>query len=89
MDCLMDALAMYASENLIPRFRRENAKTQGAWRKAEQLAGQLKALSPEAEKWMEVFEGEMLKIDVEQERAVLLGGISIGLELGQLYHRMI
>ena len=85
MEPLIDALTIYAAENLIPRFQKETAaQTRAAWRKVNQLVSQLKALDPEAEKWIEALKAEMLKIDTNQERAALLAGISIGLELGRL-----
>lgn len=85
MESLIDVLAIYAAENLIPRFREETAaQTRAAWREVNQLTGQLKALGPETEKWVEALKLELLKIDTNQERATLLAGISIGLELGRL-----
>lgn len=85
MESLIDVLAIYAAENLIPRFQEETAtQTRAAWREVNQLTGQLKALGPETEKWVEALKLELLKIDTNQERATLLAGISIGLELGRL-----
>ena len=85
MENLIDTLAIYAAENLIPRFQEETAaQTRAAWREVNQLAGQLKALGPETEKWVEALKLELLKIDTNHERATLLSGISIGLELGRL-----
>lgn len=82
---LIDALTLYANENLIPRFQRETAaQTHVAWRNVDQLAQQLKALSPEAGEHMEQLKEELLIIDSSHERAALLAGVSIGLELGQL-----
>ncbi len=62
MESLIDVLAIYAAENLIPRFQE----------------------GPEAEEWVEALKLELLKIDTNHERATLLSGISIGLELGRL-----
>ena len=85
MEDLIDVLAIYAAEYLIPRFQEETAaQTRAAWREVNQLAGQLKALGPEAEEWVEALKLELLKIDTNHERATLLAGISIGLELGRL-----
>ena len=82
---LIDALILYANENLIPRFQRETAaQTRAAWRKVDQLTEELKALSPEAREHMEQLKEELLTIDSSHERAALLAGISIGLELGRL-----
>jgi len=85
METLIDALTLYAVENLIPRFQRETApQTRAAWHKVDQLVEQLKALGPEAEKYVEKLHVELLTIDSNHERATLLAGISIGLELGRL-----
>ena len=85
MESLIDALTLYAAENLISRFQQETAvQTRAAWREVDWLTNQLETVSPEAKKWMEALKEELLKIDINQERAVLLAGISIGLELGRL-----
>ena len=85
MESLIDALTLYAAENLISRFQQETAvQTRSAWREVDRLTNQLETVSPEAKKWMEALKEELLKIDINQERAVLLAGISIGLELGRL-----
>ena len=85
MKSLIDALTLYAAENLISRFQQETAvQTRAAWREVDRLTNQLETVSPEAKKWMEALKEELLKIDINQERAVLLAGISIGLELGRL-----
>ena len=85
MESLIDALTLYAAENLIPHFQKETAaQTRAAWYEADKLTSQLKALGPEAENWIDELKAELLKIDINQERAVLLAGISIGLELGRL-----
>ena len=85
MESLIDALTLYAAENLIPRFQKETAvETKAAWRKVDQLTGQLRALGPKEEKWMDELKEELLTIDYNHERATLLAGISIGLELGRL-----
>ena len=85
MESLIDALTLYAAENLISRFQQETAvQTRAAWREVDRLTTQLETVSPEAKKWMEALKEELLKIDINQERAVLLAGISIGLELGRL-----
>lgn len=85
MESLIDALTLYAAENLIFRFQQETAvQTRAAWREVDRLTNQLETVSPEAKKWMEALKEELLKIDINQERAVLLAGISIGLELGRL-----
>ena len=50
METLLDALTLYAAENLIPRFQRETAaQTRTAWHKVDRLVEQLRALSPEAD----------------------------------------
>ena len=85
MESLIDALTLYAAENLISRFQQETAvQTRADWREVDRLTNQLETVSPEAKKWMEALKEELLKIDINQERAVLLAGISIGLELGRL-----
>lgn len=85
MKTLIDALIVYAAENLIPHFRKETAtQTRAACHKAGQPTDQLKALSPEAKRWMDARKTEQLTINGNQERAALLAGISIGLELGRL-----
>ena len=85
MESLIDALTIYDAENLISRFQQETAvQTRAAWREVDRLTNQLETVSPEAKKWMEALKEELLKIDINQERAVLLAGISIGLELGRL-----
>lgn len=85
MSDLIDDLSLYAAENLIPRFQQETAaQTRAAWRKVDQLVEQLKALSPEAEQYLEQLHGELLTIDFNRERAILQAGLSIGLELGRL-----
>ncbi len=85
MKTLIDALIVYAAENLIPHFQKETAtQTRAACHKAGQLTDQLKALSPEAKQWMDALKTEQLTINGNQERAALLAGISIGLELGRL-----
>ena len=82
---LIDALTLYANENLIPRFQRETAaQTRIAWRNVDQLTEQLKELGPEAGERIEQLKEELLTIDGNHERAALLAGISIGLELGRL-----
>lgn len=85
METLLDALSLYAAENLIPRFQQETAtQTRAAWHKVDQLVEQLKALSPEADRYLEQLHSELLAIDFNHERAVLQAGLSIGLELGRL-----
>ena len=85
MESLTDALVLYANENLVSRFQRETAaQTRVAWRKVDQLTEQLKASGPEAVKLMDQLKEELLTIDSNHERATLLAGISIGLELGRL-----
>ena len=85
METLADALTQYAAENLIPRLQQKTAaQTRAACYEADRLTSQLKALGPEAQKWMEQLEKELLVIDTNYEQASLLAGISIGLKLGQL-----
>lgn len=85
METVLDTLVLYAAENLIPRFQQETAaQTRAAWRKVDQLVEQLKALSPEADQYLEQLHSELLTIDFNHERAVLKAGLSIGLELGRL-----
>ncbi len=85
METLVDALTQYANETLIPRFERETAgRTRAIWHKVDELTEQLEALGPDAERWMGELKKELLNIDVNHERATLLAGISIGLELGRL-----
>ena len=85
METLLDALTLYAAENLIPRFQRETAaQTRTAWHKVDQLVEQLRALSPEADQYLEQLCSELLTIDFNHERATLRAGLSIGLELGRL-----
>jgi len=85
METLIDALLRYANENLVRRLQQDTAaETRAACNRVDQLTSQLEALGPEAEKWMGELRGEQAMIDVNNERAVLLAGISIGLELGRL-----
>ena len=85
MTDLIDDLSLYAAENLVPRFQRETAaQTKTAWHNVDRLVEKLKALSPEADQYLEELLNELLTIDFNHERAVLLAGLSIGLELGQL-----
>ncbi len=85
MSDLMDDLTLYAAENLIPRFQQETAaQTRAAWRKVDQLVEQLKALSPEADRYLEQLHSEPLTIDSNHKRASLQAGLSIGLKLGRL-----
>ena len=85
MKTLIDVLALYAAENLVPCFQKDPAaQTRAAYHKADQLTGRLEALSPEAAQWMDALKTEQLTVSLNQERAVLLAGISIGLELGRL-----
>ncbi|MEH2941201.1 hypothetical protein AALA83_05410 [Oscillospiraceae bacterium 44-5] len=85
MKTLIDVLALYAAENLVPCFQKDTAaQTRAAYHKADQLTGRLEALSPEAAQWMDALKTEQLTVSLNQERAVLLAGISIGLELGRL-----
>ena len=82
MKTLVDVLALYAAENLVPCFQKDTAaQTRAAYHKADQLTGRLEALSPEAAQWMDALKTEQLTVSLNQERAVLLAGISIGLEL--------
>lgn len=84
METLIDALAIYALENLTPRFQRETAaQTRYAWREVEQLTEKLKALGPEAEEWLKKLENARITIDQNHERATLMAGISIGITLGR------
>ncbi len=85
MGDLIDDLSLYAVENLIPRFQQETAaQTRTAWHKVDRLVEQLKALSPEADRYLEQLQNELLTIDFYRGRAVLQAGLSIGLELGRL-----
>ena len=85
MTDLIDALSLYAAETLVPRFQRETAtQTKAAWHNVGRLVEKLKALSPEAGQYMEELLNELLTIDFNHERAVLMAGLSIGLELGRL-----
>jgi len=85
METLIDVLVRYAAENVVSRFERENfAQTWAASDKVDELTERLEALSPEAKQLMEELKKEQVTIDFDQERAALLAGISIGLELGRL-----
>ena len=56
MESLIDALTLYAAENLISRFQQETAvQTRAAWREVDRLTNQLETVSPEAKKWMEAL----------------------------------
>jgi len=85
METLIDALVMYAAEHRTPRFEQETAlQTRAALREVEELVEQLKALSPEVEAYLEKLREKLVEIDRSYERATLLCGISIGLDLGRL-----
>ena len=85
MKTLPDVLMQYTEENLVTRFLRETAgKTRLAQQKADVLTGRLNALSPEAEQWLEELKSQWDEMNDGHETALLLSGISIGLELGRL-----
>lgn len=85
METLLDALTQYAEENLVVRLLRENTpQIQAARLRAEQLSEKLIALNPESEVCIEKLEDELNNIHACRERAFLLSGISVGLELGRL-----
>ena len=68
MESLIDALTLYAAENLISRFQQETAvQTRAAWREVDRLTNQLETVSPEAKKWMEALKEELLKM-MEESR---------------------
>lgn len=85
MKNLLDILMQYAEENLVVRLQRETAgMTRLAQQKADALTGRLSALSTDAEKWLEELKVEWAELNDSHEKALLLSGISIGLELGRL-----
>lgn len=84
METLLDALTRYAEENLVPRFRQETAgASAAAQRRAARLTDQLDALNPAAKQLLEELKVEWDTVSDGHCRAVLLAGISIGLELGR------
>ena len=82
MESLVEILAQYAEENLVSRILQQHApQIRAANSSAEQLAQQLKALSPEG---VDQLRNELDRVSSCREQAFLLSGISIGLKLGQL-----
>lgn len=85
METLLDALTQYAEENLVSRLLRENApQIQAARLRANMTAEALKELHPETADQIEKLEIELDGVHFCRERAFLLAGVSIGLELGRL-----
>ena len=85
METLLEALTLYAEENLIPRLVRENTPQIGDARlQAEQQASALGDLHPKAEAYVKKLEDKLGDVYSCRERAFLLAGVSIGLELGRL-----
>jgi len=85
MESLLEALAMYADENLIGHYEQENSLSMRAARhRVDVLSDRLEALGPEAKKLVEELRKKLLYIDFNNEQAALRAGISIGLELGRL-----
>ena len=82
MESLVEILAQYAEENLVSRILQQHApQIRAANSRAEQLAQQLKALSPGG---VDQLRNELDRVSSCREQAFLLSGISIGLKLGQL-----
>ncbi|USF27221.1 hypothetical protein N510_002167 [Firmicutes bacterium ASF500] len=85
MTTLMDVLAQYAEENLVSRLLLETGpQFSEAEVRVEELTAQIKAISPEAEGHVRRLTFEQDTVSICRERAFLLSGISIGLELGRL-----
>ena len=85
METLLEVLTQYAEENLVLRFLAEYApQIQGAQARAERLDQQLKGLGPDASERVEALRTELDQVCSCREQALLLSGISIGLELGRL-----
>ena len=85
METLLEILAQYAEENLLPKLLRENTpQIQTARLRANHLVKKLGALDPEAGEWVDELETEWGNIQFCREQAFLLSGVSIGLKLGRL-----
>ena len=85
MEALLEALTLYAEENLIfPLVQAYAPQIRGARIRADRLEEELRVLAPEAEERLEKLETEWDNIHFCREQAFLLAGISIGLELGRL-----
>ena len=85
MKILLDILAQYAEENLVSRLLLETGpQFSEAEARSEELTAQLKAISPEAEDCVKRLIFEQDTVSICRERAFLLSGISIGLELRRL-----
>ena len=85
MEALLEALTLYAEENLIfPLVQAYAPQIRGAHIRADRLEEELRVLAPEAEEHLEKLETELGIIHSCREQAFLLAGISIGLELGRL-----
>ena len=85
MEILLGVLMQYAEENLVSRLLLETGpQFSEAEVRVEELTAQLKAISPEAEGYVKRLTFEQDTVSICRERAFLLSGISIGLELGRL-----
>ena len=85
MEALLEALTLYAEENLIfPLVQAYTPQIRGARIRADRLKEELRVLAPEAEEHLEKLETELGSIHSCREQAFLLAGVSIGLELGRL-----
>ena len=85
MEALLEALTLYAEENLIfPLVQAYTPQIRGARIRVDRLKEELRVLAPEAEERLEKLETELGSSQSCLEQAFLLAGISIGLELGRL-----
>ena len=76
MEALLEALTLYAEENLIfPLVQAYTPQIRGARIRADRLEEELR---------LEKLETELGSIHFCREQAFLLAGVSIGLELGRL-----
>ena len=85
MEALLEALTLYAEENLIfPLVQAYAPQIRGAHIRADRLEEELRVLVPEAEERLEKLETELGSIHFCREQAFPLAGVTIGLELGRL-----